>query len=123
MPPENRIPGLPSADDVRDMVLERATADEIHMGAVQAGLETMRVDGWNKIINGITTFPEVAKQTPKESDASVRREMKLALSGPMATGPAVVGGPAPGLVSGIGGGAALSGLRAPWESEAATKPR
>jgi len=55
---------LAVSDALRDLVLERASADEINRLAIQEGMQTMRQDGWIKICMGLTTFEEVTRQTP-----------------------------------------------------------
>ena len=55
-------------DDVRELVLERATTDEVHEMAVRDGMKTMREDGWVKACMGLTTLREVARQTPTEAE-------------------------------------------------------
>ena len=55
---------LPVSEPVRDLILERASADEINRLAVQEGMQSMRQDGWLKICMGLTTIEEVARQTP-----------------------------------------------------------
>jgi len=59
---------LPVTEEIRDLVLERASADEIHRVAVQQGMQTLRQDGWAKICMGLTTFEEVTRQTPWEEE-------------------------------------------------------
>jgi type II secretion system protein E len=54
-------------DEMRELILERATTDEIQDLAVRHGMITMRQDGWMKICLGLTTFGEVARSTPRES--------------------------------------------------------
>jgi type IV pilus assembly protein PilB len=51
-------------DPIRDLILERASADEINRLAIEQGMQTMRQDGWLKICGGLTTFEEVTRQTP-----------------------------------------------------------
>jgi type II secretion system protein E len=51
-------------DAVRDLILERASADEINRLGVEQGMQTMRQDGWIKTCMGLTTFEEVTRQTP-----------------------------------------------------------
>jgi len=53
-------------DPVRDLILERSSADEINRLGIQQGMQTMRQDGWLKICMGLTTFEEVTRQTPWE---------------------------------------------------------
>jgi type II secretory ATPase GspE/PulE/Tfp pilus assembly ATPase PilB-like protein len=54
-------------DEIRELVLERATTDEIHEVAVHHGMQTMREDGWIKACMGLTTLGEVTRQTPTEA--------------------------------------------------------
>jgi type II secretion system protein E len=70
---------LRMTEEIRDLVLERATTDEIQEVAVKQGMKTMRQDGWMKICLGITTFEEVARQTPRESREMVRLQMEQVL--------------------------------------------
>lgn len=65
-------------DDIRELVLQRATTDEIHALSVHKGMQTMRNDGWLKICLGVTTFEEVARQTPKESKETIQAESEVA---------------------------------------------
>jgi hypothetical protein len=57
-------------DELRELILERATTDEIQESALRAGMISMRQDGWLKICMGLTTFAEVARQTPRDAPAS-----------------------------------------------------
>ena len=65
-------------DDIRELVLQHATTDEIHALAVHKGMQTMRNDGWIKICLGVTTFEEVTRQTPRESKETIQAEMESA---------------------------------------------
>lgn len=51
-------------------ILERATTDEIQEAALRKGMATMRRDGWLKCCMGLTTLSEVARQTPRETEAT-----------------------------------------------------
>ncbi len=55
-------------DDIRELILERATTDEIQDVALRKGMISMRKDGWTKATLGLTTLSEVARQTPRESE-------------------------------------------------------
>ncbi|AXA36690.1 Type IV fimbrial assembly, ATPase PilB [Candidatus Sumerlaea chitinivorans] len=66
-------------DEIRDLILERATTDQIQDTAIRQGMKTMRQDGWLKICLGITTFEEVCKHTPRESRESIRMQMETLL--------------------------------------------
>ncbi len=70
---------LEVTEDIKNLILERATSDEIHALGISQGMETMRQDGWLKICLGITTFEEVARQTPKEDIAMIKKEMEKVL--------------------------------------------
>lgn len=54
--------------DIRSMIVERKDAHAIRAVAINAGFETLRVDGIRKIINGITTIEEVLRVTQKDSE-------------------------------------------------------
>ena len=70
---------LETDEDIKDLIIERCTSDEIHALGISKGMETMRQDGWLKICLGITSFEEVARQTPKEDIKMIRREMEKVL--------------------------------------------
>ncbi len=59
---------LEVTDEIRELILERATTDEIQEMALRQGMITMRKDGWIKICMGITTLEEVARQTPRDAE-------------------------------------------------------
>jgi type II secretion system protein E len=67
---------LVMTDEIRELVLQRATTDQLHAMAVHQGMSTMRNDGWLKICLGVTTFEEVARQTPKETKDQISQEME-----------------------------------------------
>jgi type IV pilus assembly protein PilB len=51
--------------DLRDMVLTGASALDIKQGALQHGMETLRMSGLNKLQEGMTTVEEVLRVTSK----------------------------------------------------------
>jgi type II secretory ATPase GspE/PulE/Tfp pilus assembly ATPase PilB-like protein len=57
-------------DDVRRLIQARATATEIKDAAVGAGMRTLRDDGIDKILAGITTISEVERVTLRTEDAA-----------------------------------------------------
>jgi len=63
-------------EEVRDLILRRASTDEIQAMALHLGMTSMRQDGWLKICLGLTTFEEVARQTPQESKEQIAEEME-----------------------------------------------
>jgi type II secretory ATPase GspE/PulE/Tfp pilus assembly ATPase PilB-like protein len=54
---------LPIDDRIREMIVQRASASEIKAQAVAGGMETLRMDGANKVVQGITTIEEVVRVT------------------------------------------------------------
>ena len=64
---------------LRPLVLSRAASSTIAAAAVEQGMRTLRVDGWNKVKGGITTIEEVLRVTQIEEhlDALVESEGKL----------------------------------------------
>ncbi len=53
-------------DIIRDLIISRATASEIKSAAVKNGMRTLRQDGWQKVLKGITTPSEVMRVTQEE---------------------------------------------------------
>ena len=51
---------------VRPLVMNRANASAIAQRAMEAGMRTLRTDGWNKVRNGETTIEEVLRVTQME---------------------------------------------------------
>ncbi|XZE55554.1 type II secretion system ATPase GspE [Planctomycetaceae bacterium SH139] len=48
---------------IRDLATQRAPANQIKDAAMAAGMQTLRGDGWQKAISGITTVEEVLRVT------------------------------------------------------------
>jgi type IV pilus assembly protein PilB len=48
---------------VRRLILQNVGAAEIKDGAVEDGMLTLRMDGWLKILKGITTMEQVVRET------------------------------------------------------------
>jgi len=61
---------LAVSEPIRDLILNRASAEEINDKAIEEGMQTMRWDGWLKICMGLTTFEEVVGQIPSTEDGS-----------------------------------------------------
>lgn len=53
-------------EPIRELILKRVSSDQIKKKAVQLGMMTLRQDGWEKIIMGITTPSEVLRVTQQE---------------------------------------------------------
>ena len=54
---------MPITDEIRDLTVERASADEIRKMAVAQGMRPLRDDGFEKVKHGITSIAEVARVT------------------------------------------------------------
>ena len=48
---------------LRKLILQNVGAVEIKTGAVEDGMLTLRMDGWLKILKGITTLEQVIRET------------------------------------------------------------
>ncbi len=53
-------------DQIRKLVVDKASSDIIKKIAIEAGMKTLRDDGLDKVLNGITTPEEVIKATQEE---------------------------------------------------------
>jgi type IV pilus assembly protein PilB len=51
------------SEELRTLTVERASADEILKIAVQQGMRPLRLDGFEKVKNGVTSIAEVARVT------------------------------------------------------------
>ena len=54
---------MPIDTQVQEQIINKATASEIKRGALERGLRTLRMDGINKLMNGMTTPEEVLRVT------------------------------------------------------------
>lgn len=57
---------LEMSEPIRELILKRASADQIKKKAITLGMRTLRQDGWEKIKKGITTPAEVIRVTQEE---------------------------------------------------------
>jgi general secretion pathway protein E len=58
---------FPITEDVRSLVLRRASTPEIRRHAVEAGMTSLRLDGWMKARNGLTTVEEILRVTQEDA--------------------------------------------------------
>ena len=49
--------------EIQDLILRRASARDIRQKAVALGMKTLAADGWDKILEGVTTVEEVTRVT------------------------------------------------------------
>jgi general secretion pathway protein E len=54
-------------EDVRSLILRRASSREIRRHAIEAGMTTLRLDGWAKACQGQTTVDEILRVTQEDA--------------------------------------------------------
>lgn len=57
---------LPVTQPIRELILQRASSQQIKQKAVLSGMRTLRQDGLEKVFAGLTTFSEVVRVTQQE---------------------------------------------------------
>ncbi len=50
-------------DEIRHLIVEKSSSDVIRQKAIENGMITLREDGWDKVLKGITTVEEVGRVT------------------------------------------------------------
>jgi len=53
-------------EEVRQMIIQKASSQEVKKKAIQFGMRTLFQDGWRKVCMGLTTLNEVVRVTQKE---------------------------------------------------------
>jgi type II secretory ATPase GspE/PulE/Tfp pilus assembly ATPase PilB-like protein len=53
-------------EKIRDLILARASSQQIKRQAITEGMRTLRQDGLRKVLKGLTTFAEVVRVTQQE---------------------------------------------------------
>ena len=54
---------MPMSPNLRRFILQNVGAAEIRDAAVDEGMLTLRMDGWMKVMKGITTLEQVVRET------------------------------------------------------------
>jgi type II secretory ATPase GspE/PulE/Tfp pilus assembly ATPase PilB-like protein len=54
-------------EDVRSLILRRASSREIRRLAIDMGMVTLRQDGWGRAVDGVTTIEEVLRVTQEDA--------------------------------------------------------
>ena len=57
---------LPVDEAIKDLIVKKTPSDQIKKIAITRGMRTLRQDGWQKVISGLTTPEEVMKVTSQE---------------------------------------------------------
>jgi general secretion pathway protein E/type IV pilus assembly protein PilB len=50
-------------DEVRHLATQRVPSHVIKEAAMRGGMQTLRMDGWRKVLDGTTTLDEVVRVT------------------------------------------------------------
>ena len=64
------------SEKIRQLVMKKAAASEIKHQALSDGMKTLRQDGWQKVIDGLTTPEEVLKVAEAEKGQEYASESK-----------------------------------------------
>jgi type IV pilus assembly protein PilB len=54
---------MPVGEEIRELILQGASADEIKRKAIELGMKTLRMSGLQKVRDGMTTLEEVVNST------------------------------------------------------------
>ena len=54
---------LPVTDEIRPLVIAHASASAIKQQSLEHGMKTLREDGWDKVLAGVTTIDEILRVT------------------------------------------------------------
>ena len=57
---------LPITDEIRPLIVSNASAGVIKQTALDQGMKTLRDDGWEKVLEGITTIDEILRVTEEK---------------------------------------------------------
>ncbi len=75
-------------EELRDAVLRKPSADAIRRIAVNLGMKTLRQNGWQKVVEGVTTPEEIINVTQEEKREEIKSsffEEKIETSAPAKT--------------------------------------
>jgi type II secretory ATPase GspE/PulE/Tfp pilus assembly ATPase PilB-like protein len=53
-------------EEIQNLIYQKISAGTIKKAALEAGLQTLRMDGARKVLAGITTIPEVLRVTQSD---------------------------------------------------------
>ena len=57
-------------DNIRPLIIARASANDIKAAALRDGMHTLRDDGWDKVLKGVTTIEEVLRVSEEDEAMS-----------------------------------------------------
>ena len=53
-------------EEIRDLIIHRSSSNQIKKKALELGMHTLRMDGWERVKKGITTLDEVIRVTKED---------------------------------------------------------
>ena len=72
---------MPLSEEIRSLIMERASSGRIRRVALEQGMTSLRSDGWRLVRDGITTIQEVVFATKEEADFNLEPEKKKSVNG------------------------------------------
>jgi type II secretory ATPase GspE/PulE/Tfp pilus assembly ATPase PilB-like protein len=61
---------MPLSEEIRQMIMERASSGRMRRIALDQGMNSLRMDGWRLVREGVTTIQEVVFATKDEANMS-----------------------------------------------------
>jgi type II secretory ATPase GspE/PulE/Tfp pilus assembly ATPase PilB-like protein len=58
---------FPITEDARSLMLRRAASRDLRQYAISAGMITLRMDGWRRACEGLTTVEEILRVTQEDA--------------------------------------------------------
>ena len=68
---------MPVTEEIRSMILERVSSQQIRKVAIRQGMNSLRGDGWRLVHEGKTTLEEVLRMTKDESMSAGAAELGM----------------------------------------------
>ena len=62
---------MTTTDDIRQLAHDRASSWKVKQAAVRQGMQSLRQDGWNKVLSGSTTVEEIMRVTKGDREVSM----------------------------------------------------
>jgi type II secretory ATPase GspE/PulE/Tfp pilus assembly ATPase PilB-like protein len=59
---------MPLSEEIRALIMERASSGRIRRVALEQGMRSLRTDGWRLVHEGVTTVGEVVFATKEEAN-------------------------------------------------------
>lgn len=66
---------LPIDEEIKDLIVRKTPSNQIKKTAMGKGMRTLRQDGWQKVLAGVTTPEEVMKTTPAEKEETLQERI------------------------------------------------